>query len=614
MAAHFQAGLQALQSGQYVRAIDEYKAVLLLDPARVEAHVNLGLAYHSLREYELAVAEFDKALRENPSIPGASLFAGIDYLKLGLSATAIAPLEAALRVQPSNREAKRVLAACYLDQDEYRNAAEQFRSLSSLESDQAEALYVLGRSYLDLVQHLADRLSQRHQNTAWANRLAGDLVGESLRLADATKLYRRALALDPSQPEVHASLGKIYLVLGKLEAAEEQFQSALKLDPQNEQALLGLAEIHLVNGVPRAALVNIERIWQIYPPFLRHQPGFPSMKLRPEWLHKLATDLEGVEDTPAKRFLIFSLSSVAGEEEKVRTQVARVEHDFATWQEKHKRRAEALADPCGWHEYSACVDRLKSAKEQTVSSSLILGKALFSLRNDSAAADTFAEVLSKDQHNVAAMYWLARAYKQLADRLATRLIEQFPDSARAHQFRAESSLLRESYDDAINEYQASIRLRSSDPEMLEELSEVYLHKKLFTEADRELKKAIELDPTRARSLYLLGRSRLSQHRDRESVPYLQQALRMQPGLLEAHAALGQAYMRLKQPIRAVPELERAAAIDSHGNLYYLLYVAYRNLGKNDLARKALARSRELRKGLVAEHQASTTEIFEDEIH
>jgi tetratricopeptide (TPR) repeat protein len=88
-------------------------------------------------------------------------------------------------------------------------------------------------------------------------------------------------------------------------------------------------------------------------------------------------------------------------------------------------------------------------------------------------------------------------------------------------------------------------------------------------------------------------------------------LRRDPTLLEACAALGQAYMRLRQPDLALPQLEKAAPIDFHGDLHYLLYVAYRELGRNDLAQKALARSQQLRRNLAAKSQARIAGIIDE---
>jgi tetratricopeptide (TPR) repeat protein len=301
----------------------------------------------------------------------------------------------------------------------------------------------------------------------------------------------------------------------------------------------------------------------------------------------------------------------AGDEHKAAAQEAAFEQELAAWPKKDRVPAEAASDPCSPHEYSVCASHLQSQKTRNASSSLILGKALLALADYSRAADAFADVLSHDGANLAARYWLARSYKRLADQAYAHLLQEFPESGRTHQFRAESDQLRETYDDAIKEYQAAIRLRPNEPELHEKLSQIYLEKKSFAEAERELRKAIELDPQRPRTLYLLGRSRFSQHQERESVPYLQQAVRLDPGLLEARAALGQAYMRLRQPERALPELEKAAPIDFHGDLHYLLYVAYRSLGRKDLAQQALARSQELRENLAAKGQAKMAGIIDE---
>jgi tetratricopeptide (TPR) repeat protein len=142
-----------------------------------------------------------------------------------------------------------------------------------------------------------------------------------------------------------------------------------------------------------------------------------------------------------------------------------------------------------------------------------------------------------------------------------------------------------------------------EAELYEGLGDAYLLNASLEQAESELKKALQLDRTRARSYYLLGRVCLARHEAQESIPYFEKALRYDPELLDAHAHLGQAYMRLGQAAEAVPELERADSLDYYGDLHHLLYVAYSKLGKRELAQKALVRSRELRQNSAATYQA-----------
>jgi len=44
----FRAGQAALRQGDFLRATEQFKKVLALDPSLVEAQANLGLAYQSL--------------------------------------------------------------------------------------------------------------------------------------------------------------------------------------------------------------------------------------------------------------------------------------------------------------------------------------------------------------------------------------------------------------------------------------------------------------------------------------------------------------------------------------------------------------------------------------
>jgi tetratricopeptide (TPR) repeat protein len=146
-------------------------------------------------------------------------------------------------------------------------------------------------------------------------------------------------------------------------------------------------------------------------------------------------------------------------------------------------------------------------------------------------------------------------------------------------------------------------LRPNDAELHESLGEFYLDGRSDSDAQSELQEALALDPSRTKTLYLLGRLYVLENENDKAVPLLKRALQLQPNLNEASGLLGTAYVRMGQYANAVPTLERAAPLDHYGNIHYQLYVAYRKLGKADLAQKALAKSQDIRRSSLEHDQA-----------
>jgi tetratricopeptide (TPR) repeat protein len=148
-----------------------------------------------------------------------------------------------------------------------------------------------------------------------------------------------------------------------------------------------------------------------------------------------------------------------------------------------------------------------------------------------------------------------------------------------------------------------VQLRPDEPELHEAFGEFYLDNHHDEEAEAELQKALSLDPSRTKALYLLGRLYVLNRENEKALPYLERALRLQPNLNEASGLLGTAYVRMGRYEDAIPKLEKAAALDHFGNLHYQLFLAYRKLGQTELAQKALARSQELRRSSLEHDQA-----------
>ena len=601
----FRAGQEAMKQGQFARAAEEFKKVLALDPNLVEADVNLGLAYQSLFEYDQAVRHLTKALRERPNLLGPTVIVGMDYLKLGSPEKAMPFLQQALKLDPSNRDARQALASSYLSQEDFRNAAEEFRQIAAFDSDRAEAWFKLGHEYLDLAARLAFRGARLYRESAWGHRFLGDLLLQRNRWEDALKEYQKALSADPRQSGLHTSLGQSYLHAGKFEEAEKEFRLELQLDSSNELAWIGLANLQLAKGRASEALESLTKVWEISPEVLALQRSFPSIELPLESAKVSISRVQGHPEGTPKHFLLASLYAAVNENRLSDSEWKSFAADFSARQ----RAPNAVAgspgtqDPCKTNRLSRCVDSLQNKAHLTTPERLLLGKMQYTLQQYEPAADALAQVHGLTGENAEASYWLARTYQALGAGVYAQLEESFPDSWRTHQLRAEGYALRQDLDDAIKEFQAAQKLRPNEPELHEALGQLYLDNHSDGEAQTELEKALELDPSRTHALYLVGRLYVQNRDNEKAVPYLQHALQLQPDLAEASELLGTAYVRLGQFANAIPRLERAAPFDHYGNVHYQLYLAYHKLGRDELAKKALAHSQELRRSSLERDQA-----------
>lgn len=601
----FRAGQTALKQGDFARAVEDFKKVLELDPTLLEAEVNLGLAYQSLSEYALAVPPLTKALRERPNLPAVDVIVGMDYLKLGSPEKAIPFLQHAVKLDPSNHDAHQALSLSYLGQEKYEAAAAEFRQMALVDPDQPTAWFVLGHEYLDLAARLAYRGARLYHDSAWGHRFLGDLLRQRSRSEEATQEYQKALATEPKQPGLHASVGESYLRAGKLDEAEKEFRLELQLDSRNELAWLGLANLQLLKGQPLAALQSVTKVWEISPEFLNLRPELPSVELTSDAIQSSISSVLDQPEAAAKHFLLAALYATADKASLSDREWKMFQKDLLRWQEVSRISAKTASDqdPCKAHLYSRCIGSLQTGKHLTNSAQLLLGRANFTVQRYEQASAALAQVRGETNENAQASYWLERTYQALGGQAYAQLVGSFPDHWRTHQLHAEGYALRREHDNAVKEYQAALQRNPTEPELHEALGEFYLDNHNDEDAATELEKVLALDPSRTHALYLLGRLYVQQRENEKAVPYLERALRLQPNLAEASGYLGTAYVHLGQFEKAVPRLEKAAPLDHYGNVHYQLYLAYRKLGQSELAHKALTRSQELRRSSLERDQA-----------
>ena len=87
--------------------------------------------------------------------------------------------------------------------------------------------------------------------------ISGDTFYQKGDIDSAVKEFKTALALDPSNVNVHNSLGVCYGVMGNFDEAKAAFLETIRLDPEEIMAVYNLGLVHLLTDQKEKALKQL---------------------------------------------------------------------------------------------------------------------------------------------------------------------------------------------------------------------------------------------------------------------------------------------------------------------------------------------------------------------
>ena len=168
--------------------------------------------------------------------------------------SAIAPCVGKVLTSRTSAEFRIRLASASLDAGEYETALKSLEGLPAADQNSAEASYWRARCYEKLATAAYLRLYQADANSYRLHQLMGDL--ESARGDDgkAIEEYRAAIALRPSLPNLHYSLGHLLWKDLKVPEARVELEAELTLNPRHPGALNDLGGTYLLEHRPQLAL------------------------------------------------------------------------------------------------------------------------------------------------------------------------------------------------------------------------------------------------------------------------------------------------------------------------------------------------------------------------
>ena len=212
------------------------------------------------------------------------------------------------------------------------------------------------------------------------------------------------------------------------------------------------------------------------------------------------------------------------------------------------------------------------------------------------SAGRFEEVVkgAKAKGGPEGLYWLARAYRELALQSFDEL-NDLPESSELHGVKARLLREEQKYEESAEEWRGALKLKPGDRNLQRELATTLYLSEKYQSILPELEQLLKQQPDSANLNFFVGDSFLQTEQAEKAVPYLEAALRLDPKLLPAHVSLGLCYTRLDEAEKAIPHLQAGLKLDTNGRLYYLLARAYRKTGQVELAKAMMEKYQQIQK-------------------
>ena len=188
-------------------------------------------------------------------------------------------------------------------------------------------------------------------------------------------------------------------------------------------------------------------------------------------------------------------------------------------------------------------------------------------------------ILKREPHNLEALFYQAKASKELAITAFQKVAAIDPDSFRAHQLQGQIYTAKYLLEEGVREYQKAIRLRPNLSSLHLELGMLYRSDETYELAIVEVQKAVDLSANDPEANYVLGDIYVKAGKPADAVPFLKKALEKDPNYLEARLALGKAYRAEGRIDDAIREIRSALPIDRAGEIHYQLAGLHRRIGR-----------------------------------
>jgi tetratricopeptide (TPR) repeat protein len=245
---HKDAAAAALKAGDLSRAQQEYRTIIKIDPANVDALAALGITLYSSGKFAEAAGSLQTALSLDPSQSRVKLFLALTQAELGRCGEAVPALKDQLDRQSDARLRRLAgLAAldCQISSTDLAAALLTIQQLKTIYPDDPDVLYKSAELYTRLWNQTAGELMQKHPESFRVHQLAGEVYEAQGKGEQAMREYSLALKENSRIAGLHYRIGQLLLEQGDANSEERalaEFQQELAINPESAIAEYSIGE------------------------------------------------------------------------------------------------------------------------------------------------------------------------------------------------------------------------------------------------------------------------------------------------------------------------------------------------------------------------------------
>jgi tetratricopeptide (TPR) repeat protein len=517
--------------------------------AKAARHLKQADHFFDAGEFDKAEIEYDNVLHNDPRNSRAIGQLGKIYFDQGSMNRAAPYLFAASQWETNDFELRLKLGMVYVAAGKFKEARNEANFILDRKPQDAGAPLLLAEA-ADSEKEIAaarshlQKLSQSGDTAAIETAL-GTLAFRGNDFKTADEDFRRAQNLDPKFSTAYSAAGALYWAQNDLKQAEAAFKTAAELSPVRSPDRIQYVQFQMQTGKLAEAKSALEEVVKKTPDYLPAWIGLAKISLLKKNFDDCAASLSRVLARDAGNYDALLLSGqldlTRGESAKA---VAELEKMAGIYPQSPRVHYELAL---------ACL-----ANDETDNGVNNLNQALSLDPNFAEAALMLAKVKIKSGDTDSAV----AALKQL--------IQRQPQMTQASLELAGTYRIQGNFDGALEIYRQLEKLFPQDPQIPLLAGSIFVQQKNNEQARVEFNRALEISTNTLPALQQLVNLDLTEKKFTDAIQLVQTEIEKNPAQAELRLILAQIYLAQGDKIQAKATLKKVTELSPEGDTAYLL--------------------------------------------